>query len=70
MNNMLVKGGLDESVFQDGSSPRSIENRKNLSQALLGEKKESTSRILEFRAKPAPAPEGILRPPFRLFLLL
>ena len=55
--NLSLKGSLDESVFADGdSSPRTVENRKNLSQALLGEKKDG--RILEFRARPPPAPEG------------
>ena len=52
-----LKGNLEDNVFQDGdSSPRTVENRKNLSQALIGDKKDS--RILEFRAKPPPAPEG------------
>ena len=55
--NLSLKGSLDESIFADGdSSPRTVENRKNLSQALLGEKKDG--RILEFRARPPPAPEG------------
>jgi hypothetical protein len=55
---LSLKASLEDSVFQDGdASPRTVENRKNLSQALLGEKKDG--RILEFRAKPPPAPEGL-----------
>ncbi|GAV03173.1 hypothetical protein RvY_13639 [Ramazzottius varieornatus] len=56
-----LKGNLEDTAFQDGdSSPRTVENRKNLSQALIGDKKDS--RILEFRAKPPPAPEGFANP--------
>ncbi|OQV25118.1 Cell division cycle protein 20-like protein [Hypsibius exemplaris] len=61
---LSLKGSLDDSVFHDGdASPRTVENRKNLSQALLGgvgEKKDG--RILEFRSRPPPAPEGFANP--------
>ncbi|XP_055343591.1 cell division cycle protein 20 homolog isoform X2 [Paramacrobiotus metropolitanus] len=58
---LSLKGSLEESVFQDGeASPRMVESRRSLSNALLGDQKKD--RILEFRAKPPPAPEGSTNP--------